>query len=139
MDALAAFTFYDEASGEWSGLEVRCTDFGTAKLNAPPGAVTVATPLHPHAKRWTDGALVEYQPPQPSADHEWDDAGKQWCLSAAALEHANRRHFALQRITELERQQARAIREHLLGEADALARLYAIDDEIAALRKDLSP
>lgn len=139
MDALPGFTFYDATSGEWLGIEVSCADFDTAKLNAPPGAIAVAMPPHPHAKRWIDGALVEFQPPQPSADHEWDGADKRWRLTAAALERLNRRHFAMQRITELERQQARAIRECLLGEADAIARLAAIDDEIAALRKDLSP
>jgi hypothetical protein len=42
-------------------------------------------------------------------------------------------------IRDIEGRQARAIREHLLGDTTALARLRAIDNEIAALRAQLTP
>lgn len=41
-------------------------------------------------------------------------------------------------IRELEVKSQRALREHALGDPNALARLQAIDDQIAALRKQLT-
>lgn len=42
------------------------------------------------------------------------------------------------RILDLEQKQARAVREHLLGDPSALPRLQALDNQIAALRAQLS-
>lgn len=42
-------------------------------------------------------------------------------------------------IAQLEAKSLRAIREHVLGDATALARLQAIDTQIAALRAQLTP
>lgn len=45
----------------------------------------------------------------------------------------------LQQIRDLESKMLRAIREHLLGDPAALARIKTTDDQIAALRAQLTP
>jgi hypothetical protein len=47
------------------------------------------------------------------------------------------RRVALAKISVIEASQARAIREHLLGDSGATLRLQAIDDEIVQLREQL--
>ena len=81
------------------------------------------------------GELVDYQPPQPSADHEWNEISRRWVLSQHAQTRNARRQAAQARIDELERRQARRVRELLAAQDPQLKQL---DDEIAALRSDLT-
>lgn len=67
------------------------------------------------------GELVDYQPPQPDADHEWihdDENGnrvRRWTLKPEAVERRARKAAAITRIRELEAKLPRAMSEHLLG------------------------
>jgi hypothetical protein len=79
--------------------------------------------------------VVDWKPPQPSPDHEWNSERRRWQLSAAAAEREQRRRDALERIQALEASQPRALREAMLGDADGRARLAVLDQEIAQLRK----
>ncbi len=83
--------------------------------------------------------VVDYQPPAPSADHEWDADIKRWQLSAAVQERQGRRQSALQSIAALEARQLRSMRELLRDPTDiaARARLDSIEEQIAALREQL--
>lgn len=83
------------------------------------------------------GQLVWYQPAQPSPDHEWNEDDKRWQLTPAASDRIHRRAIAISRIASLETAQHRVVREHALGLSGAVARLQAIDDEIASLRSHL--
>ena len=78
--------------------------------------------------------LIDYQPPSPSADHEWNATTKRWQINAAVTAKAEARRSALASIAALEASQDCAIRELSLGQAGALDRLKALDIEIAALR-----
>lgn len=82
--------------------------------------------------------VVDYQAPQPSPDHEWNDESRRWELIATARERADRHRDAVARIEQLERSQPRALREAALGIKDGKERLQAIDDEIARSRALLS-
>jgi hypothetical protein len=81
--------------------------------------------------------LVDYQPPAPSADHEWDGETKRWRLSAATTAKAQARAAALVAIAALETQGIRPMRELTLGLPGAQERLASIDSQIAALRASL--
>lgn len=97
------------------------------------------------------GAVIDHQPPQPNEDYEWraensasvDRVGQRWrwLKKPEVLEIEQRRAQAVARISDLERRQARIMRELTLDPATIgedgktpVERLRAIDQEIAALR-----
>ena len=82
------------------------------------------------------GQVVDYQPPAPDADYEWN--GKRWQPSAAAIAREAARRADLQRIAELEGSQHAVMRALLLGDESAKPKLQAIHDELAALSAGLA-
>lgn len=131
-------------NGTWTLYEI-----GTGKLvarfvghasqlpgNIPQGCAAIEGEWDLQSYRFdaATGSMVDYRPEQPSAAHEWDTNTRRWTLNEEAVNRRDRRAVALARIDELERRQARRLRE-LLAQADP--HLQAIDDEIAALRADL--
>jgi hypothetical protein len=131
-------SFYDKTTGMFSGVRYHGLE-DHIEVNTPNGHAA-AIGAHDHLSKRVDlatGELVDYQPPAPSADHEWNADTKRWQLTAAAAEKESKRAFALNRIDHLENSQARALRELALGSTEAAARLKAIDDEIASLRSHL--
>ncbi|HEY4370280.1 MAG TPA: hypothetical protein VGN07_23815 [Steroidobacteraceae bacterium] len=78
---------------------------------------------------------VDYQPPRPDVDHEWNADRRRWQKKADIADRDQRRAEAQTRIDALELKQARRVRE-LLAASDP--RLQAIDDEIVSLRRDLN-
>jgi hypothetical protein len=93
----------------------------------PAPAPIIATAAH----------IVDYQPPAPSAEHEWNATTKRWQLNAAATAKAQARTAALATIATLDMQSIRATRELALGVPGALERVAAIDAQIATLRGQL--
>jgi hypothetical protein len=81
--------------------------------------------------------MIDYQPPQPSPDHEWDPGTKRWGLNAATVAKAQKRAAARARIAELVASQHQWIRRHILGDTSALAHLQEIDSQIAKLQEML--
>jgi hypothetical protein len=134
--------YFDAATGLWLGVSIDAPE-DVVELNRPAGAMVVAEALqYPHAKRLVAGSLVDYQPPAPDADHEWLDDVKRWRIKPDALARKNAREDAKTQIEALERQQARAIREHAINRGGTPAqlkkRLEDIDDQITALRAQLN-
>lgn len=100
-----------------------------------PAGCGIVEGVHDHLSKRVDlvtGTVVDYQPPAPDAEHEWNVERRRWLLKpeAAAKERA------LARIAELESGQNRALREAALGLGTE--RLKAIDDEISDLRARLA-
>lgn len=83
------------------------------------------------------GEVIDYQPPAPSADHEWNADTKRWQLAAAAQSKIDNHNAAMTGIARLEAAQHRAVRELALGRPAAAERLMAIDAEIVSLRSQL--
>jgi hypothetical protein len=81
--------------------------------------------------------VIDYQPPAPSADHEWNGDTKRWQLSAAAHAKVQARAGALAAIDRIEGQSIRAMREALLGLPGSQERVATIDAQIEALRTNL--
>jgi len=82
------------------------------------------------------GEVVDYQPPQPSPDFEWDEDVKRWKLSESAVAVMVADGDARTAIKDQEATSLRAIRELLLNpdNTEARAKLQAVDDAIAAER-----
>jgi hypothetical protein len=102
----------------------------TNRLKRAAG-VEVEDPLAP--ARTIAGArhIVDYQPPAPSHEHEWDATTKRWHLSAAARQKNANRVMA----NHLRSKQHDWVRILILdpGNAEARARLEALHQQITAL------
>jgi hypothetical protein len=139
------FSFYDPATGLFTGRTFSCdigSDAVRAKVlatNTPAGLKSIEG-LHDHLRSRVDattGAVVDYQPPQPSPDYEWDATKKKWVLNATAQAKQSARAAALATIATLESKQPRAVRESTLGVVGGRERLQAIETQIEALRAKL--
>lgn len=84
-------------------------------------------------------AVVDYQPPRPSVDHEWNAETKRWQLTKEAIERDQRDTDARTEIGTLESRQLRVMRELILDRSnmDAVQRIDAIEARIAELRPQL--
>jgi hypothetical protein len=137
------FHFYDASTGLFhSSSVVINAPFGheeTAQKNCPAGHNIIEGVFDPLCQRvdLATGQVIDYQPPAPSTDHEWNSAAKRWELSPAAQSKAEARAAASARIAELEASQHRHVRDLLLGSLSARPRLQAIGDEITKLTADL--
>jgi hypothetical protein len=85
----------------------------------------------------TTREIVDYQPPQPSPDHEWNEKARRWQLSPKAAQAEADDAIARAAIARLEQQQLRSMREAILGDEQAKARIADIDRQIVGLRPKL--
>jgi hypothetical protein len=134
---MRTWSFYDPETGLFRARSFTGPSRALA-INTPDGFVAIEG-KHDHLCRRIDLrnlAIVPYQPPQPDADHEWNAGTERWVKRAEVQMAESARVKAQARIDHLERRQARRVRE-LLAEGDP--QLKAIDDEVAALRAELSP
>lgn len=131
------YMLFDKTSGLF--LSHLTADEDQLGCNTPSGCGAVEG-LFDHMSQRVDmetGKVVDYQPPKPSADHEWNGETKRWQITAGAADKINRSNAAHSRIAQLEASQHRHVREHCLGIAGAAERLKAIDDEIFSLQSHL--
>jgi hypothetical protein len=138
---MRTWSFYDQVSGSFSGRRFRALNDRALDANTPDGLVPLEGTFDRLSQRVDvqTGKVVDFQPPQPDADHEWNAESRRWVKKAAVLAAERADKQARTRIAELEASQARAIREHTLGDATAIDRLRTIDDEIKTLRSDILP
>lgn len=80
--------------------------------------------------------VVDWQPPQPDENHEWNAITRRWIKRHDVREREVMRARAIEEIEDLERAQNRALREIALGDVCGTARerLASIDGRIASLR-----
>jgi len=128
--------FYDLGSGEImpNELKASCPDFAKfVTANTPEGYAPIYWVTDPMSQRvdLSTGEIVDYQPPQPDAEHVWDVDARRWIKRPDVIERERLRLEAQSRIDDLERRQARRVRELLAASDPALK---TIDDEIAQLR-----
>jgi hypothetical protein len=92
----------------------------------------------------TTKQVVDYQPPQPSQDHEWNATAKRWTLNQTAQAKLDARAQARAQIDTLIQTQhdivrkavleQDLVRKGLLADSPALEQLRSIHDAIIALR-----
>lgn len=133
------WSFYDPATGVIDGHHFSGSARAVA-FNTPPGRVCIEGAFDHLSQRveLTTGFVVDFQPPAPDADHDWDARTRRWILKAAIAARNIRHEQALGRIAILEGSQARALREAALDQPGAKERLANIDREIATLRAMLT-
>lgn len=133
------YSFYD-ASGAfarhtWSGSETQLAG------NTPDGF----TPIEGHFDHLSQridlstGEVVDYQPPQPNDDHEWNAETKRWVPKPEVIERNQRIANAQAQLKELDASETRAVSDVLIDPSDtaAIERLKAIRAQKDALRAQL--
>jgi len=134
---------YDVATGIFSGQSFSTNDIAGfeegLRLNTPPGHATIEGDID-HLSQAVDlktGEIIDYRPPAPDSDHEWNSTTRRWQLKPEVQELQQKRAAALAEISALEAQQPRAIRELLLDpdNVDAKAKLQIIDRGIEDQRE----
>jgi hypothetical protein len=137
------FHFYDASTGLFHSSSVVINAPSgheeTAQKHCPDDHKIIEGVFEPlcHRVDIATGTVVDYQPPAPSLEHEWNGETKRWQLTGAAADREHRRTAASARIAELEASQHRLVREILLGRVSGLANLQLLDDEIHSLRSQV--
>lgn len=132
-------SFFHRETGLLNGQLLIASDDEAVALNTPADHIAIDG-HHDSLTQRVDLAtaqVVDYQPPQPSPDHEWNVESKRWVLGAATAARQAARSSALLAIGQLEAKGIRAMRELALNTLGAADRLKSIDDQISALRADL--
>jgi hypothetical protein len=137
------WSFYDVASGALVGRTFH-GPLAYLAQNTPPGCAAVEG-VHDHLSQRVDlasGAVVDWQPPAPADTefftHAW--VARRWVAlpTPAERRRVDRQRLA-ERIAAVEAGQARALREAVLQtDPGAVARLQAIEQQIAALRAEMA-
>jgi hypothetical protein len=132
-------SLYDPATGLFTGAVISVHP-DQLEANTPAGFKLIDG-AHDHLSKRVDvetGKVVEYQPPPPSPDHEWNEATKRWQLTDAARAAAVADQAARSAIAAAEAGSDRAVREALLQllpkDSPARQKLQQVDDAIAAER-----
>ncbi len=131
-------SFFDKASGAISDKRF-AGDPSFVELNTPSGHEAIDGE-HDHLSKRFDletKKVVDYQPPQPSQDHEWNATTKRWQLKAEVQQKQAARASALTRIAQLDSESIGLMRQLLLGNASVKDRLVAISHEVSKLKADI--
>jgi hypothetical protein len=150
---MRTWSFYDLTTGLFLDRRYRSTTDDHVALNTPPGARAIEGEFDHLSQRVQIGGdiaeedgtvrpnLVDYQPPQPSPDHEWNPDTRRWQLSPATATRQQQVISVRMLIRDTELSQHRAARELLLQIAEQLGisgaavdRLKAADAAISSTR-----
>lgn len=136
---MKSFGFFLKTTGRFHSKLLLASCAADAENNCPLGYEIIEGQFDPLSQRvnLATGEVIDYQPEQPSADHEWNVDARRWRLKPEVVERNNQRATAQQTIATLEAQQPRAMRELAIdpNNADALQRLQSIDAAIADQRR----
>lgn len=136
---MKTYSFYDKATGAIHPTIFSSDDDSQLANNTPADNIAIDGQFDSLSQRVdiATGLVLDYQPPAPSADHEWNAITKRWQLSAAAQSKIDNHNSAITGISSVELRSLRALREWALGMPGAADRLKAIDDEITSLRPQI--
>jgi hypothetical protein len=144
---MSRWSFYRLSDGLFIGRRFVSTAAGKRELrehlsaNTPEGCAAMEGQFDPLSQRvdLETGQVVDYVPPAPDGDHEWDAQTKRWHKRADVRARELQRARALEQIAELEGRASRPMRELWINPANEAARrrLAEIEAQIAGLRGGL--
>lgn len=131
------WSYYKAETGLFVGV-VYSGPVGSEETNAPEGCVPIAGRHDQLCKRVdvATGAVVDYQPPQPSKHHAWD--GRRWRLTAEAQQAQAAEANALVALAAADQRRIRALSDLALKVDGATSRLESIEAECQQHRARLS-
>lgn len=126
--------FYNATSGLFSPSCFSAQSEAHVSLNTPDGFIAIEGDFdclsqrvdiskrdvivsegHADVDKATLMAVTDYQPPQPSSDHEWDVTTKRWILNAERKSLLDADALARAQLKELDAKQIRYVTEKLAG------------------------
>lgn len=147
---MTTITIFDEQSGAF-GRVLRLPASAKPETQLRPGESYKVGVYDKHSQRveMATGAVVDYIPPPPDADHEWDLIAKRYRKRVDVLRAEAADTQARERIAELEQSKLRALTDHVLSPDVEVEiggrrmlpkdRVAELEAAIAELRKDLAP
>ena len=137
---MRTWSFYHPQSGEFLNSRYRSNIDDHLKINTPDGYVAIEGEFDHLSQRVdvANGTVIDWQPPRPTDEHEWNGETKRWQLNSSTLATQRAKEQARSRIQQLDSKSTRALRELALGINGAHERLRAIEDELQALRHQVS-
>jgi hypothetical protein len=136
---MKSYSFYHRDTGLLKDV-VFSTDDETQLVNNIPADHVALEGQHDALSKRVDvrtGLVIDYQPPSPSPEHEWNADTGRWQISAAVQAKAQARAAAMTALAALDIKSIRTLRELALGVAGAHDRLAAIEAAVAAERAKL--
>ena len=140
---MKTFSFYDPATGNVYPRKLQCfarVSEAFVAANTPDGAIAIEGDFDPLSQRidLETGQAVEFQPPRPEG-YTWDADLKRWTKPQSMQDAESRRLNALARIEDLEKRQARPVRELAVDPTndEARRRVNEIEQQISQLRASL--
>lgn len=134
------FSFYHAETGEVHNATYATNAADPEKsvaANTPPGHKAIEATLDHLSHRVNlsdeEPVVVDYQPPKPSDNHEWNGESRRWEMNAAAKARETERREAWAEIRRLQDSQHDLVRGFLLGRGGEDG-LKEIDAKIAVLR-----
>lgn len=139
---MKTWEFYSLKDGRFLGQRLSSDDHGMVERNTPEGCGSVEGEYDRFSQRvdLKTGEVVDYQPPQPDADHVWTENifgdRPRWVKDPAVAAKERTAEAAQKEIEALERAQLRSVRELLIDSdnQEAKARLIEIDAAISEQR-----
>lgn len=131
VDLTAVQAAEDTAATVWTRLKT------VNRLRRTIGGQPAADPPAPERVVATAAHVVDYQPPAPSTDHEWNPATRRWQLTAVATAAAADRARLTAELAALEKKTPALLRAVALKRDGALEALTAQDSAIKSLEAQL--
>lgn len=135
------YSFYDLATGLFTGSGFTGSEESLMlNLKEGVGAMPGEFDQFSQAVEPMTGRIVNYQPPSPGEDYEWNETTKRWVLGRTAQLAFDNDVAARARLADIDSASIRALREAAIGDkAAAVAMLTDLEAEAVELRADVLP
>lgn len=138
---MKTWCFFNPATGLFIDRIYCSSNLQSLEANTPEGLYAVEGRYDYLSQRVDveSGEVIDYQPPQPSDDHEWNVNTKRWQLKQEVEARNRQRASALMQLQQLDAKETRAISDLLTHPNDETAqtRLAAVRAQKDELRKQL--
>jgi hypothetical protein len=126
------WSFYDQKTGE---ILSRTYSGPQLDINTPPGTAAIEGVFDSLSQRidLETLAVVDYQPPQPDADHEWNAETRRWIKKAEVIASEQKDRAARVALEDIDARSIRRLRELSVSDPQ----LAALESEAVEFRKDL--
>lgn len=135
-------SFYHKDTGLLNSVQFMCSDDADLVLNTPKNHAVIDGHHDSLCKKVDieSKTVVDYQPLQPSENHEWNNFTKRWVHTKEYQVRLEKRNAAAFQISMLECRQPRILRKIALqaeGWMTYKSELIEIENQITELEKDL--
>lgn len=111
------WAFYDASTGLFRPKRITCPDTFDISKNTPEGCIAIEG-SYDHLSQRMDierGEVVDYVPPAPNDDFEWNADIKRWLKRPEVLQWERASEVAQAQLAAIDAQKVRALTDHVLA------------------------